>query len=796
MTRRLLLILILVSTLLQATPLSESSLAKLYIATFKRAPDSKGFEYWLKSGFSLEQIARSFFDQRETKQMYPDGYSDSDFIEAIYHNLFDRSADREGFEYWLDALQSGRVSRDLFILATINGALGDDATLLANRARVGVAFARADKDSISIARYVVREVDHTSKSVDDTICKYTLGSCKTEESKENLKPSSGGGGGYTPPVTATPPATQDGEDTLKDNGSVVISLYVGEEFEESVVDDGSSGEFRLESAPKGMAIIPSTGIITWTPTKRQVGEYNVIAQLYRDGQLLLSKDYNISVSDRDIIYGGYFVDPTLPSNSSATGSEDDPFTSFKDACRVAKGGDNLYLRGGIYYSSDYLNGDRDHSAFIRLTGCEGSVDDHIVIRPWGNELVKLLTDGYAAISVYNSRYLTIESLEVEGVTQKIDISEATKEWWESNKYYNGGGISIVKSSYGGTTHDIKVRDCIVHDLPAGGIKGYNATHVVIENNIVYNTNWWTTKGTTAVGIVLAPALDSDDESKQYNQIVGNLLFGTEQRLFSRDWPKSGTNFVIDEGEAILIQEGMRTASDTDGTERTGYSARYLVKDNLVVYNGKGIISNLADKVDIYNNTLYMNGTTSTSPYTNLSSAGFNISSSDDINLVKNIVKSKSDGITIWYSSSTTNLNRSANHFSGHFLDHTYMNYDGITKHDISEELLKNPTDDNFNPIDDLSGIGADIDKIVSKAKRYGIDITTTDYECNNTKTTQLILDTMPDYVDVLGYDDSSSEDMSYLYIRFPDDHPHTIDTGDNNYTIEIPKLYLDGVDTP
>jgi len=107
MTKRLLLILLLLSTLLQATPLTESSLAKLYIATFKRAPDSTGFDYWMKSGFTLEQIAQSFFDQKETKEMYPDGYSDSDFIEAIYQNLFDRSPDGAGFAYWLEALQSG-----------------------------------------------------------------------------------------------------------------------------------------------------------------------------------------------------------------------------------------------------------------------------------------------------------------------------------------------------------------------------------------------------------------------------------------------------------------------------------------------------------------------------------------------------------------------------------------------------------------------------------------------------------------------------------------------------------------
>jgi len=55
-------VLMMLSTLLQAEVPTRESVTKLYVATFNRAPDSAGLNYWLNdSGLQLEQIAQSFF---------------------------------------------------------------------------------------------------------------------------------------------------------------------------------------------------------------------------------------------------------------------------------------------------------------------------------------------------------------------------------------------------------------------------------------------------------------------------------------------------------------------------------------------------------------------------------------------------------------------------------------------------------------------------------------------------------------------------------------------------------------
>jgi hypothetical protein len=65
-----------------------AEVTKLYVATFNRAPDAAGINYWANSGMSIENIAQSFFDQPETQTLYPSGTANSSFVNSVYDNLF------------------------------------------------------------------------------------------------------------------------------------------------------------------------------------------------------------------------------------------------------------------------------------------------------------------------------------------------------------------------------------------------------------------------------------------------------------------------------------------------------------------------------------------------------------------------------------------------------------------------------------------------------------------------------------------------------------------------------------
>ncbi|MBW7850417.1 MAG: DUF4214 domain-containing protein [Rhodospirillales bacterium] len=128
---------------------SAELITQLYVGYYNRAPDPEGLNYWVgryAAGMSLVEIAESFAVQTESTDnyvylKYPNIADSSSFITAIYNNLFGRAPDAEGLAYWKNELDTGSVSAAKMIVAVINGAQGDDATMVANKVDVGIYYA-------------------------------------------------------------------------------------------------------------------------------------------------------------------------------------------------------------------------------------------------------------------------------------------------------------------------------------------------------------------------------------------------------------------------------------------------------------------------------------------------------------------------------------------------------------------------------------------------------------------------------------------------------------------------------
>ena len=157
-------------------------LSELYVGYYDRAPDVSGLNYWLANystppGQSaggvnpfyqnLGQAAASFADphQTETVALYPflanpstANYSQVvTFVDSAYENLFNRSADTVGEEYWSTSIakslgiavpvfgnptidNDGPVSAAQALLALINGAQGNDGQTIANKVTAGLYY--------------------------------------------------------------------------------------------------------------------------------------------------------------------------------------------------------------------------------------------------------------------------------------------------------------------------------------------------------------------------------------------------------------------------------------------------------------------------------------------------------------------------------------------------------------------------------------------------------------------------------------------------------------------------------
>ena len=125
-----------------------TSFIEMYIAYFNRAPDAEGLFYWgtrLSQGMSKEKIAESFYVQPETQALYTNPEDTKGFVTNVYQNFLGRAPDTDGFNYWVKQLDDGIISKPSFLLAIINGAKAstgnpDDVAYFTDKAKLGIYF--------------------------------------------------------------------------------------------------------------------------------------------------------------------------------------------------------------------------------------------------------------------------------------------------------------------------------------------------------------------------------------------------------------------------------------------------------------------------------------------------------------------------------------------------------------------------------------------------------------------------------------------------------------------------------
>ena len=80
-----------------------------------RFPDQEGYSYWIKSNnenkINFIRTTQSFIASDEYKRIYGEEMSNRSFISALYSNVLNRTADEEGFQYWVGQLNNFIDSR-------------------------------------------------------------------------------------------------------------------------------------------------------------------------------------------------------------------------------------------------------------------------------------------------------------------------------------------------------------------------------------------------------------------------------------------------------------------------------------------------------------------------------------------------------------------------------------------------------------------------------------------------------------------------------------------------------------
>ncbi len=223
--------------------------ARLYVASFARVADSGGLNYWVSAylnGLSLKDMANDFMQSLEGKTKYPSFMTNSEFLDAIYQNVFGRASDGAGKAFWEAALVAG-TPRATFIATIISAALANgstDGAMLNNKASYGVYCAVNQIDSTVAAATLLTITSDSS----------TL----TNASKANLSfvlttgtdGLSGGAGNDSFSGSSTTSQTTDaikggsGTDTLTLTGTVTVPSL---DSVEAIVLKNTSGKLDISS---------------------------------------------------------------------------------------------------------------------------------------------------------------------------------------------------------------------------------------------------------------------------------------------------------------------------------------------------------------------------------------------------------------------------------------------------------------------------------------------------------------------------------------------------------------------
>lgn len=110
-----------------------------YVAYYGRPGDPGGVDYWtqrlIAEGGALETIINAFATSAEFNLRYA-GLSNIELVTKVYQQTLGRDPEQTGLNYYVDRLTARTSTLGTIALNVLDGALFDDATVVANRLHV------------------------------------------------------------------------------------------------------------------------------------------------------------------------------------------------------------------------------------------------------------------------------------------------------------------------------------------------------------------------------------------------------------------------------------------------------------------------------------------------------------------------------------------------------------------------------------------------------------------------------------------------------------------------------------
>jgi len=296
----------------------------------------------------------------------------------------------------------------------------------------------------------------------------------------------------------------------------------------------------------------------------------------------------------------FYVSALTGSNSNNGTSVGQAFATIKKAADLTNPGDTVFIMNGTYTPVANFQ-----QSIVTITR-SGTAGAYITYKAYPGHTPKLrLLTGlnfqiWRAVAI-DASYIIFSGIEIEGTNQSLTYADAYQTWqdyennikdWNKISMYNCGSISI---GGGAAVHHVIVQDCKIYDT-GGGIGGFNCDYVTIQNNLIYNTCWYSMYAGSGISILDPRSIDG---VTGYKMFIRNNVVHNNKCLIP--WERIN---ALSDGNGIILDVNIG-----NGTTTLPYIGRYLVENNLSYNNGGGgVHAYKAAHVDIINNTAYNNGT--------------------------------------------------------------------------------------------------------------------------------------------------------------------------------------------
>jgi len=326
----------------------------------------------------------------------------------------------------------------------------------------------------------------------------------------------------------------------------------------------------------------------------------------------------------NVHYGrpAYYVSPNGKDTNNGH-TEQTAWATPQKAVEMAVPGDIILLMDGTYGGGreivDFRRGGTP-AAWITLKNYPGHQP---VLTSWAWSIIKVgrgsprRPSSEAALA-----YLEVRGLRVRGNSDEV-ASKHGADIGKSKSTTNGNGISVDGRYETNKPHHVRIADNTVSQCSGAGVSVIQSDWATVENNHVHgNCKWMIYAGS---GISIYQAVNFDAAAGAYRMLIRHNR--THANMCTQPWSAIGK---VSDGNGIIIDDFRNTQNkSTNGV----YQGRTLVQGNLSYRNGgSGVHAYLSNRVDIINNTAWMN---SASP--ELQYAQIFAQDCDDVRIVNNIL---------------------------------------------------------------------------------------------------------------------------------------------------------------